>query len=66
MRFIDSNVFVYHMAGDPKYGDIAAQIIERIEEAATSALAISQVCSYLKWKKRHDIIPIFLGFISGF
>ena len=68
MRFIDSNVFVYHMAGDPRYGSTATQIIERIEEgeeAATSTLVISQVCGYLKWKKRHDVIPSFLGFLRS-
>ena len=68
MRFIDSNVFVYHMAGDPRYGSIATQIIERIEdgeEVATSTLVISQVCGYLKWKKRSDVIPKFLQFLRS-
>ena len=31
----------------------------------TSTLAIAQVCSYLKWKKRQNIIPLFLSFIKG-
>ena len=68
MRFVDSNVFVYHMAGDPHYGEIASKIIERIEEGeetATSTLVISQVCSYLKWRKRSDVIPKFLGFLRS-
>lgn len=68
MKFVDSNVFIYHMAEDPRYGSIATRIIERIEEGeetATSTLVISQVCSYLRWKKRHDVIPIFLGFLRS-
>ena len=68
MRFIDSNVFVYHMAEDPKYSDTATEIIKRIEkgeEAATSTLVISQVCGYLKWRRRHDVIPSFLGFLRS-
>jgi len=68
LRFIDSNVFVYHMAEDPEYGDIASEIIERIEggeEAATSTLVISQVCGYLKWRRRDDVIPSFLGFLRS-
>jgi len=53
------------MAGDPHHGEIASKIIERIEEGeetVTSTLVISQVCSYLKWRKRSDVIPKFLGF----
>ena len=68
MRFVDSNGFVYHMARDPKYSNIATQIIERVEEgeeAVTSTLVISQVCSYLRWKRRDDVIPVFLGFLSS-
>jgi len=68
LRFIDSNVFVYHMAGDPEYGDVASEIIGRVEggeEAATSTLVISQVCGYLKWRRRDDVIPSFLGFLRS-
>ena len=48
MRFVDSNVFVYHMAEDPRYGDTATEIIERIEESATLTLVILQVCGIFK------------------
>jgi len=56
------------MAEDPEYGDIASEIIKRIEggeEAATSTLVISQVCGYLKWRRRDDVIPSFLGFLRS-
>jgi predicted nucleic acid-binding protein len=56
------------MAEDPRYGDVATTIIRRIEEgeeAATSTLVISQVCGYLKWRKRPDVIPNFLGFLRS-
>jgi len=68
LRFVDSNVFIYHMADDPRYGKVATKIIEKIEEGeevATSTLVISQVCGYLKWKKRADVIRTFLGFLSS-
>ena len=68
MRFIDANVFVYHMAQDPRYGEPATTIIKRVEDGeqvATSTLVISQVCSYLKWKRRSDVIPIFLTFLRS-
>lgn len=68
MRFVDSNVFVYVLAGDPRYGDIARNILKRIEdgeEAVTSTLVVTQVCSYLRWKKRYDVIPIFLRLLKS-
>lgn len=68
MRFVDSNIFIYLMASDPKYGTTAGKILERIEEkesAVTSTLVISQVSAYLKWKKRVDVIPSFLEFLQS-
>lgn len=68
MRFIDSNVFIYHLAGDPEWGNISYKILKRIEEgeeAVTSTLVISQVCGYLRWRRRPDVIPKFIGFIKS-
>ncbi len=68
MRFVDSNVFVYHLAADPTYGQKAKNIIEKIEageESTISTLVIAQVCSYLKWKGNEKIIPIFLSLLKG-
>ncbi|MCI4439455.1 type II toxin-antitoxin system VapC family toxin [archaeon] len=68
MPFVDANIFVYHLAADQKYGEKAKKIIERIEdgeESHTSTLVIAQVCSYLKWKKRETVIPLFLSFLKG-
>jgi len=55
MRFIDSNVFIYHLAADPTCGQKAKDLMEKIEsgeKSVTSTLVIAQVCSYLKWKKK--------------
>ena len=68
MRFIDSNVFVYHLAADPHYGKRATEILESIEkgeDAVTSTLPISQVCGYLRWKRKEKIIPLFLDMVRG-
>jgi predicted nucleic acid-binding protein len=65
---VDSNIFVYHLAADQVYGERAKKIIERIEggeESFTSTLVIAQVCSYLKWKKQENVIPLFLSFLKG-
>jgi len=61
-------VFIYHIADDPDRGEAAARVlrvIEEGEEAATSALAISQVCGYLGWRRREDVIPLFLEFVRS-
>ncbi|MGC8849323.1 MAG: type II toxin-antitoxin system VapC family toxin [Candidatus Bathyarchaeia archaeon] len=63
MSFIDSNVFVYHLAADPSYGRRARRLLEKVEggeRASTSTLVIIQVCSFLEWKKEQDAIPLFL------
>jgi len=68
LRFVDSNIFVYHMAADPRYGETAARILSRIEqgeETATSTLVMNQVVSYLKWKKAAKSIPRFLEFLQS-
>lgn len=66
LRFIDSNIFVYHMAQDPRYGEQASKLVKSIEEGeetVTSTLIIAQVCGYLKWRKRPEVIPKFIDFI---
>jgi predicted nucleic acid-binding protein len=68
LRFVDANVFIYHLASDPKFGKTAEEILRRIEDeeqAATSTLVISQVASYLKWKKKASVIPNFMDFLQS-
>lgn len=67
MSFVDSNVFVYHLAADPVYGQTAKRLLEKIEggeRSVTSTLVITQVCSYLKWKRRQSAIPLFLSLLK--
>ena len=67
MPFVDSNVFVYHLAADPIYGQTAKSLLEKIEggeKCATSTLVIVQVCSYLKRKGRQIVIPLFLSMLK--
>ncbi|MBI4258646.1 MAG: type II toxin-antitoxin system VapC family toxin [Thaumarchaeota archaeon] len=68
VRFIDSNIFIYHLAGDEQYGETASRIIDRIsegEEAVTSTLIFSQVMAYLRWKKKSFAIPRFIDFLRS-
>ena len=65
---MDANIFIYHLASDPKFGKVAKEILTRIqneETALTSTIVISQVSSYLKWKKRASAIPIFIQFLRS-
>ncbi len=68
LRFIDSNIFIYHLAGDEQYGETASKIIERVskgEEVVASTLILSQVIAYLRWKKRTYVIPRFIDFLRS-
>jgi len=68
MRFLDSNVFIYHLLNDPRNGKRAREILEYIEagqEAAVPMIAITQICSYLKWRKLSYTIPIFLKLLQS-
>lgn len=67
-RFVDSNVFVYHLAADLNYGKKARNILEKIEtgeKTVTSTLIVTQVCSYLKWKRKQNAIPTFLSLLKS-
>ncbi len=35
-RFVDSNVFIYHLAGDPEYGNRSTEILKSIEKGENS------------------------------
>lgn len=68
MRFVDSNVFVYHLAGDPSHGKRAGEILLRIENGemtSTSTFVIAQVCAYLRWKRAWDSIPVFIDLLRS-
>ncbi len=61
-------MFVYHLSDDPAYGERARSILKGVqqgEEAITSSLAISQVCGYMKWKRKADRIPAFLSLLRS-
>ncbi len=68
MRFVDSNIFVYHLADDPTHGRRAEEIlmsIEKGEKVAASTLVVAQVCGYLKWKKLERAIPTFIDLLRS-
>ena len=68
MPFVDSNIFVYHLANDPQFGKKASAIlssIEKGERSHTSTWAMNQVTSYLRWKKFLLAIPVFIDLLRS-
>lgn len=50
-RFVDTNIFIYTATNNPKFGETAKQILERIEkgeEAVTSTLVLCEVAWVLE------------------
>lgn len=61
-RFVDSNVFLYVLMADPRYGSRAK---EHLKETGlvTSTLALSQVLAHLDRRRAWSVIPTFLAFL---
>lgn len=67
-RFVDSNIFIYVMMNDPSYSDKALRILTSFEEGNTSGwtstLALSQVFSHLKKRKKYQAIDRFYDYLD--
>ena len=68
-RFVDSNVFIYVLMDDPSFSTKALGILSRIEQGSesgwTSTLALGQVFSHLKKRRRYEAIDKFYDFLEG-
>lgn len=67
MRFVDSNIFIYHLTAHASFGRRAKEIVFALEkeESCVSTFIVQQVCGYLKWRKRHLSIPLFLDYLAS-
>ena len=67
-RFVDSNIFVYVIMGDPAHGARSVRILTGFEEGKevgwTSTLALSQVFSHLKKRKAYHAIDKFYEYVQ--
>jgi predicted nucleic acid-binding protein len=67
-RFVDSNVFVYVLMDDPANGARSVRILTRFEAGEetgwTSTLALSQVFSHLKKRKKPEAIDKFYEYLK--
>jgi len=69
VRFVDSNVFIYHIDRNPKFGEIAREIllrIERGEEAVASTLVLEEVFVHVEQEYSVRDIPIVLHSILSY
>ncbi len=68
-RFIDTNVFIYTITAHPRFGKIAKNILERIEEgeaALTSTLVLCEVAWVLEAMGRQGDIKTILEKIMSY
>ncbi len=63
-KFVDSNVFLYVLRADPRYGE-RAKVLLRQEGLVTSTLVVSQVIAHLERKGSLEAIPLFLEFLRS-
>lgn len=69
VRFLDSNVFIYHINRNPKFGGIAREIllrVERGEEAITSTLVLEEVFIHVEQEYSSRDIPTVLHSIVSY
>ncbi|MBS7657166.1 MAG: type II toxin-antitoxin system VapC family toxin [Candidatus Bathyarchaeia archaeon] len=67
-RFVDTNIFVYALTGHPRFGEVAKNILGRIEageEALTSTLVLCEVAWVLEaMGKQGEIKPALEKILS--
>ena len=66
-RFIDSNIFIYVLLKDPRYGAACLRILEGMEQGeeqgVTSTLVLSQVAAHLARRGRSEAVKMFIDYI---
>lgn len=68
-RFVDTNIFVYAVTAHPRFGEVAKEILERIEHgeaAVTSTLVLCEVAWVLEAMGRQGDIKATLEKISSY
>ena len=69
VRFVDSNVFIYHIDHNPVFGETAKHILLRIEggeEAVTSTLVLEEVFVHVEQEYSAKDIPMVLHSILSY
>lgn len=69
VRFVDSNIFIYHIDRNPAFGETAREILLRIEggeEAVTSTLVLEEVFIHVEQEYSARDIPTVLHSILSY
>lgn len=69
VRFVDSNVFVYHIDRNPVFGEASHKILKRVEEgeeAVTSTLVLEEVFIHVEQEYSPQNIPSALHSILSY
>lgn len=68
-RFIDSNIFIYHIDKNPTFGETSKKILQRIEEgeeAVTSTLVLEEILIHIEQEYSPRDIPTVLHSILSY
>lgn len=68
-KFVDSNIFIYHIDRNPTFGGRARQVLESIEEgeeAITSTLVLEEVFIHVEQEYSAKDIPTVLHSIISY
>jgi len=68
-RFIDSNVFIYHIDRNPVFGETSKKILQRVErgeEAVTSTLVLEEILIHIEQEYSAQDIPTVLHSILSY
>ena len=69
LKFVETNVFIYVVTAHPDFGDVAKEILTRIEkgeQAVTSTLVIAEVSAWLEYHKMKDKIATFFEALESY
>jgi len=69
VRFIDSNVFIYHIDRNPVFGETSQKILQRVEkgeETVTSTLVLEEVFIHVEQEYSPRDIPAVLHSILSY
>ncbi len=69
MRFLETNIPLYVITADARFGPVSRKILQRIEEgeeAATSSLVIAEVCAWLEYHRLDDKIDFLFKTLKSY
>jgi len=69
VRFVDSNIFIYHIDRNPAFGEVSKAILQRIEngeEAFTTTLVMEEVIIHVEQEYSPRDIPAVIRSILSY